>query len=214
MSIRNITVNKIKSTYHWSLVLLLFWGAISCKSTMNDYSDYMKYIANPDNGLTKTQTTSGLKISVKYLPIDYLAYTELKNSQEVKTKEEKELLKKAYENSLTFMLTFAPDEGKTFDVTKVGVANYEEFAERIENMNFNFSNYIKLETEKEEFQPELTQMESTYGLEKKRNIVLVFNRKNIQDDTKIVYKDEIFGTGTHRFLFKKEDLTSIPQFVF
>lgn len=195
-------------------MLLLLFGITSCNSTIDNYSDYMKYIASPDNGLTKTQSTSGLKISVKYLPLDYLVYAELKNAEGEKTEAEKEALKKAYENSLTFMLTFAPDEGKAFDVTKVGVADYDEFSERIENMNFNFSNYVKLESEDEEIQPELTQMESTYGLEKKRNILLVFNKKDIQDDTKIVYKDEIFGTGTHRFLFKEEDLTSVPQFVF
>lgn len=196
------------------LTLLLSVGLSSCGRTIDNYKEYMQYIASLDNGVTKVQTTSGLKISIKYLPIDYLVYNEIINLKDGKTPELIEELKKAYENSLTFRLTFAPDEGKEFDITKVGVTNYEEFAERIEVMNFNFSNYIKLETEGEQIIPELTQMESIYGLENKRDILLVFNKKEIKDNIKIVYKDEIFGTGTHKFLFQKADLSAVPQFVF
>lgn len=206
-------MSKIVIKYH--ILIFVFVACLSsCKSPITDYKQYMKYIANVENGVTKTRATSGLKMSMKYLPVDYLTYTELISSKKEATEKEKEALKKAYENSLTFMMTFAPDKGKAFDVTKVGVSNYEEFSDRIEAMNFNFSNYIKLETEGKSLPPELTQMESIYGLENKRNILLVFNKKEIIDNVRIVYKDEIFGTGTHKFLFLKEDLLAVPQFVF
>ena len=216
MQMQNIMGSKIRSTYPFlfSFYILVVIGGSSCNSTIKNYGKYMAYIAEPANGVTKEKATSGLKIRVKYLPVDYLAYSEFKNSKDIKTEEQKQALKKTYENSLTFMLTFAPDEGKKFDVTRVDVSDYEEFATRIEDMNFNFSNYIKLETEGEEIRPELSQMESTYGLEKKRNIILVFNKNEIKDNIRIIYKDEIFGTGTHKFLFQQDDLLAVPQFVF
>ena len=197
---------------HIILFFTLILGIESCSSSTSDYKEYMQYIAQSENGLTKTKTTMGLKISIKYLPIDYLVYNEIQSTD--KTKKVKEDLYKRYENSLTFMLTFSPEKDKNFDVTKVGISNYEEFSERIETMNFNFSNFITLETEQKKIIPELTQMESVYGLVNKRNILLVFNKKKIIDDIRIIYKDEIFGTGTHKFLFKKKDLLAVPQFVF
>ncbi len=203
-------MNKLNTTYRFTAITFLLFVFTECNHSIDNYKEYVQYIGAEENGVNKIKTTSGLKIGVKYLPKDYLVHRELKQSKEL----DKDHLYKAYEHSLTFMFTFSPDEGKAFDVTKVGVSNYDEFAERIENMNFNFSQYITLETEETEIIPELTQMESIYGLENKRNIILVFNKNEIKDDIKIVYKDELFGTGTHKFLFKKEDLLSIPKFVF
>lgn len=207
----NITVNKLSITYYFVGTIVLLLTTIGCNRSIDNYKEYVQYIGAEENGVNKIRTSSGLKIGVKYLPKDYLVYREFQNTKEEASKEK---LEQDYENSLTFMLTFSPDEGKSFDVTRVGISNYEEFAERIETMNFNFSQFIALETEETEVVPELTQMESIYGLENKRNIILVFNKKEIKDDIKIVYKDELFRTGTHKFLFKKADLLAVPKFVF
>jgi hypothetical protein len=188
----------------------------SCNGPITNFSDYMKYLADTENGLVKEKTANGVSLKMKYLPIDYLAYKEYENDRHLSIED----LKKSYENSLTFMMTIGPDKGKNFDITKVDVSSYEEFALRIEEMNFLMKDYLTLTVGDKEIYADLAQMESTYGLEKDRKIVLVFQHKDEQGksiltgDLTVTYKDEIFYTGINKFKFSMADINAIPEFTF
>lgn len=188
----------------------------SCNSAIDNFPDYMKYLADKENGLVKEKSTNGVSIKVKYLPVDYLAYKEFKNESGLSI----DSIKKTYENSLTFMMTIGPDKEKSFDITKVGVSSYKEFALRIEEMNFWMKDYVTLTAGGIEYSADLAQMESTYGLEKDRKILFVFQNKDEQgntlltDDLTFTYKDEIFFTGINKFKFNIKDINSIPELTF
>jgi hypothetical protein len=196
------------------LMTTLFIGA--CNLPIDDFSQYMKYLANKENGLVKEKSVNGVQIKVKYLPLDYLAYKEYENDKDLKIEE----IKKTYENSLTFMMTIGPAKDKRFDITKVGVSSYEEFALRIEEMNFWMKEYVTLSFEGKEITADLAQMESTYGLEKDRKIIFVFQNKDEQgnsiltQDITFTYKDEIFYTGINKFKFSIDDINDLPEFKF
>lgn len=198
------------------LIVALFIGA--CNRPIDNFSDYMKYLAKKENGLVKEKAANGVSIKVKYLPIDYLVYKEFTNDADTSLSVDK--IRKSYQNSLTFMMTLGPDKEKNFDITKVGVANYEEFALRIEEMNFWIKDYVTLTVGDKEITADLAQMESTYGLEKDRKIIFVFQNKDEQgktiltDDITFSYKDEIFYTGINKFKFKIDDINSLPEFKF
>ena len=196
------------------IVVSLFVGA--CNTSIDNFSDYMKFLANTENGLVKKKSANGIAIKVKFLPLDYLAYKEFINDTSLNL----EAIKKTYENSLTFMMTIGPDEDKAFDITKVGVSSYEEFALRIEEMNFWMKDYVTIKIGEKEIKAELAQMESTYGLEKDRKIVFVFQNKDaagnnlLVDDVTFTYKDEIFYTGINNFKFNIDDINALPEFKF
>ncbi len=196
------------------LMTTLFIGA--CNLPIDDFSQYMKYLANKENGLVKEKSVNGVQIKVKYLPLDYLAYKEYENDKDLKIEE----IKKTYENSLKFMMSIGPAKDKRFDITKVGVSSYEEFALRIEEMNFWMKEYVTLSFEGKEITADLAQMESTYGLEKDRKIIFVFQNKDEQgnsiltQDITFTYKDEIFYTGINKFKFSIDDINDLPEFKF
>lgn len=189
---------------------------VSCNSSIDNFPDYMKYLADKENGLVKEKSTNGVSIKIKYLPLDYLAHKEYKKENGISI----DSIKKSYENSLTFMMTIGPDKEKNFDITKVGVSSYEEFALRIEQMNFWMKDYVTLTVGGKEISADMAQMESTYGLEKDRKIVFVFQNKDEQghslltDDLTFTYKDEIFFTGINKFKFNIKDINSIPELTF
>lgn len=195
------------------VVSLFFW---SCNPPIENFSEYMKYLANKENGLVKEKATNGISIKVKYLPIDYLVYKEFSNDNNLNLEE----IKKSYQNSLTFMMTIGPGKEKQFDITKVGIANYKAFALRIEEMNFWMKDYVTIKVGDKIMKAELAQMESTYGLGKDRKIVFVFQNKDedgntiLVDDVTFIYKDEIFFTGTNNFKFNIDDINSLPEFTF
>lgn len=208
-------MNKLK--YIPLLVILLFIA--SCSNSITDINSYLKYLSDKENGLVIEKATGGILMRVKYLPTDYLVFNDLKN-KENNTPTLKDSIKQSYQNSITFMLTIGPDRNESFDITKVGVKDYEEFAQRIEEMNFNMAQYVTLKINEKEYAPALTQMESVNGLEQDRNILFVFNaldeqgKEILKSDAQLIYNDELFYTGINKFKFKMDKINNVPEFKF
>ncbi len=205
------------NSFRYILLLSLTCLLWSCsQSSISDFGKYVKYLSNPKNGLVKEKSVAGISMKVKYLPNDYQVYNDaFKTSESIDQKVFNDI-KDNYSNSTTFVLTLGPDEEHKFDITRVDLADYDEYAERIERMNFNFGEFISLEVDGIEIQPTLTQMESLYGLKKTRDIVVVFNKEDIQPnaDIKFVFKDKMFNTGINKFKFDKNDIAAIPTLDF
>ena len=191
----------------------------SCSNSITDIDNYLKYLSDKENGLVIEKATGGILMRVKYLPTDYLVFNDLKNNEN-NTLTLKDSIKQSYQNSMTFMLTIGPDRNESFDITKVGVKNYEEFAQRIEEMNFNMTQYVTLKINEKEYTPALTQMESVNGLAQERNILFVFNaldeqgKEILKNDAQFVYNDELFYTGINKFKFKMDKINNVPEFKF
>mgnify|MGYP003626904035 CR=1 FL=1 len=214
-------IGSIKEVNKFIYIAFLFLAIMfsSCNHSIDDFNTYMEYLAEKDNGLVKEKSIGGIQLKVKYLPNDYLVYNDIKQNKQ-KTKGLVDSVKLTYANSITFMMVIGPDKNESFDITRVGVDNYEEFAQRIEEINFNMMQYVKLQVNNEEYSPELYQMESTYGLEQSRKFLFVFKAKDeksntiLKDDFQFVYADEMFNTGINKFQFKHSDVNAIPQFNF
>lgn len=192
----------------------------SCNQSIDDINAYMKYLSDEDNGLVKEKSVGGIQMKVKYLPKDYLAYNDLKTNKNI-TSTLIDSVKETYANSITFMMIMGPDKHESFDITRVGVNDYQEFAQRLEEMNFNMKQYVQLKVGDKTFAPELAQMESTYGLEQSRKIVFVFNAIDEEgnkiltgDDAQFVYTDELFNTGINKFKFNVDAIEALPVLKF
>lgn len=198
-----------------AIIFLVLSVLCACKPSVLDYKSYMAYLANKDNGLTKENAAAGIKLKVKYLPLDYQVYNAIK-SLDAGSKETESSIRKSYENSLTFLFTLGPDDDESFSITRLGVKNYEEFAQRIETMSFGMKEFITLRVKDKEYKPDLAQMESINSLEQSKSIIVVFNAvdstgaKIMNDDLTFVYSDEIFNTGISRFDFKLADIKGLP----
>ena len=174
-------------------------------------------MADPENGITKEKVTHGIKLKVKYLPVNYLVYNAVKSNDGAISKVELEKIKRSYANSLTFMLTLGPDDNEAFSITNVGIENYEQFAQRIETMSFNMKEYLALYVNSKKYVPELVQMETINTLEPSKNLIVVFNNLDekgndiTSNDMTFVFNDELFYTGINKFVFKAKDLKTLPE---
>lgn len=192
---------------------------LSCsKQQVNSVAEYSKWINNPDNGLIVTRKINGLKISVKYLPSDYLVYKEMQDDNGA-IKNQLESLKNEYENSITFLMTISPDEdkGNKNDIMFDGITNYKEYSERLLSLNFEIDKNITLKTGNIELKPVLSALENTYGLSKGRNIVFAFaptkiEKQEIENSAEFdfMYSDDLFQMGLMHFNFTKKDLKNLP----
>lgn len=204
--------------YKYYLTLIAFLILLTgCQTDINSYGEYVIYLNNSENGLRQNRSINGLDISIKYLPLDYLVLNELRHEDNNINNNKITELKAAYEHSTTFLMTLGPSKTEEFDVTKIGVSNYQEFTNRILSMTYGLKEQITLELGNVKHKPALAQLEELFGLQNKRNILLVFNLTKSEqnelstNDFSISYKDEIFNTGNSQFLFKSNDLKKLPK---
>ena len=194
-------------------LFILFATLQSCNNALN-FEDYVQYIKEPANGLTKNKTVGGIAIRVMHLPVNYQTYNELKIKKGSVLKNEIDSIKNTYASSFTFLMTIGPDGNETVDITKLGVSSWEEFNQRIMDMSFNMGSMVKLKIGKKELVPEIAQMERTYGLRKSSDLLFVFNSSDLilNEDEKIdfVFSDELFFTGITKFRFDRDDILNTP----
>jgi len=200
--------------------LMAIASFISCsKTVISDKKEYLSYLANPENGLTIEKVVTGLKMKIRYMPEDYLVYNNVKEMVNC-TSRYKDSIAETYHHSLTFMVNIGPDENENFDLTRLGISSYGEFAERIEEMTFNSQNWFALTSGGKLYTPVLTKMENVNALEKSRDFIVVFNStlNSPNDITKndmiFIYTDDLFHTGVHKFQFNTEDIKKLPKFKF
>lgn len=198
-----------------SIILL---AVVSCKqSEIYDPKEFYTYLSDPDNGLVLEKNVAGINYRVKYLPTEYLAYNASKNNICPQTK--KDSLVKAYSNSLTFLLNIGPAKGEDFDITRLGVSNYQEFAQRIEEMAFGAQEWMLLKSGDKECKPTIVRMENINAQDNSRNFMVVFSAMSgsedlRQEDLCFTYSDELFNTGTNNFIFRSSDISNLPVFKF
>jgi len=202
-----------------ALILVVNIFATCKPSKITDAKEFMIYLSDNKNGLVKDKKIGGIKYKLKYLPEEYLAYNSI-NAQNNFNPKQKDSIIKLFNNSVTFVLNIGPADGENFDITQLGVNNYEEFAQRIEQMAFNATDWINLIVEETKYKPSIVRMENINALERSRNFIVVFSSEKNSDkdlrkkDMCFIYDDELFNTGTNKFIFDAKDINNIPQFIF
>jgi len=209
-------VNKIWKNSIWIFSVHLL---ISCSNVAATSEDYYTYLEDEDNGVTRTKIISDIRIKTKFLPPEYLCYQELKVSENFV---DRDSVLENYKYNVTFLVSIGPSENaeEEFDVTKVGISNYDEFKERAMIMTFYMGEFFQLKTDNGTYTPVFCEMENVYGLTYDRKFNIVFTPQNKKDELissesmTLVYNDELFNTGLSRYKFNKEDLDEIPEIGF
>ncbi len=76
--------------------------------------------------------------------------------------------------------------------------------------------HLSLEVGGKQFKPQLTEMESLYGLRQSRDFMVVFpaldesGKPVLTGDFHFVFSDDIFLTGIHKFRFRLSDIQHVP----
>jgi hypothetical protein len=197
-----------------------------CNHSSIPVDEFTRWMGDSRNGISKDKYVNGLHICLKYLPTDYLVYSDLKksfhmNKQFIPTAAITDSLKQLYALSMTFVLSIGPDERDTVgaDIMMRDVTSYPDFVNRAIALNFEMEKFISLRSGAHIYPPVLTNLENTYGLSTARNIVLVFPRPNRhnsaeKEEYEVVWNDMLYTTGIHHFIFSAHDIESIPSLSF
>jgi hypothetical protein len=201
------------------LLVVALCFMFSCRSEIRDMKSLYKWINDPENGLVKAKDVEGIKLTVKYLPAEFLALKETK--EEGGNDNFYDSLLNFYKKSHTFLLSIASKENEnTNDPMYKDLQGYTDYKQRALEMNFDMNEYVSIKTASKEYRPVLFSMENSYGLKGQRNIYLVFtddaptNQLMKEQELDFIFEDEIFQTGTNHFVFSQRDFNSIPEINF
>lgn len=206
----------------WILMMAGIFLMYSC-SRINSEHAYYRWLNAEKHHLFVTKTINGVSLSVKFLPPEYLAYKELNGRHPSKNVIDSTV--NIYHHCITFLLTMKMEnrdpETKTGDLMYKDITSPEQYDDRLQDLSFKMSEYVKLETELNTYTPVLHTFENTYGISAARSIYLVFALKDNNNDDlftsenlDIVFDDHVFMTGISHFRFRRKDLDNIPQLNF
>ncbi len=209
-----------KFTLLWVAIIGL---AAACKPHIRTEAEFYHWINDPKNGLVQSKKANDLSITVKCLPAAFLAYKEWRNIPGAGEKEMDSLLN-YYQHSRTFLMTIKPSvaqldaaTGASGDVIYQGIGTYQQYQQRVMQLNFNLGDFLGLHAGKQVFKPTLSAMENTYGVIEQRNFYLVFSdtdeKTNLlaENELDLTFQDEIFNTGISHFIFQKKKIEFLPE---
>ncbi len=208
----------MKKNHLLGLVILLACFSCTSRKEFSSISQYANWLNDPSHGALVEREVNDLKLTVKYLPPEYLA---AKDSRGL-SQSGKDSLLKSYSQSKTFLLTISPNgkAEKQGDLMFRNINNYQQYKERSFAMNFEIGEYVNLDAGDNTYAPVLSTLENTYGLEEGRSIYLVFNDHHQGEEfdkakeLDVVFNDELFNTGLHHFVFSRKNLNDIPHLIF
>ncbi|MBL8001163.1 MAG: hypothetical protein JNL05_04295 [Flavobacteriales bacterium] len=190
---------------HLLLLPLLLLGS-GCAHAPLSADELATYAADPEHGLLRKRTVSGITTTVRLVPPALAA-------QRMHLGQGEDMRKQ-----LTVVVNIAPDmESYKGDVMRAGATDRVELFQQAFDLNFNWEEMIELRCGSRSYAPVLSTLENTYGLSRDRNVVLVFVPEHADDrafydspEIELVLTDHVLGTGIQHFRFERKALLNVP----
>lgn len=179
-----------------SLTYLILLILIASCQTKVDSLQYLGEIQKSDYDLTKSKEFNSNTFKVTYEPIEKRILSRNANI----TEKEYHDLSKELDNELFFKFQIASENNLNQLIT--GQIDY-------------FSHFIKnrfalIINEKDTVQPELFQLEHTYGLTPYITYLISFNPESEVNSFSFYYDDEVFGVGLLKYHYSESQLSKLP----
>lgn len=206
--------NKLTSIITLMLIAL---GMLSCenKKPFDNVAEITAFLIEDDNGLSKSKEANGYKITLTYLPSEFLAFKDVQETQYNSLLFDS--IVNSYQGGLYFLMDISPDEkSRTGDVMLQDVYSREEYKSRFVNLTFNAEAMITLACPGDEvsYFPVLTSIEHSYGLSDNRQMLIAFEKiESITNCSSITieFDDNEFETGINKFSFSWNELKAFPK---
>ncbi|MFM2266943.1 MAG: hypothetical protein RL757_384 [Bacteroidota bacterium] len=208
MSDKRVILSKKIFTIHCSFFafLLLAWG---CGGNVSP-SGYRAYMSDPKNGLTQETNGAGFVWTCTYEPLDYVVARETRQTPTEKTLTD-------YLGMQYFMLELSDTGGggiKQAIRRKVGET---ELSKTADYFNFGMQSGIKLVASGDTMSCLKYHFEQSGGVGNKLRFMLGFNdpkrqqKPNMQTDFTLVFDNQLLGSDSIRFVFRKDDMNRSPN---
>ncbi len=185
-----------------SLALVI---AFSCSSPILEKQDFLTYLQDKQNGLVQTIEHGNYSIQLIYKPREIIWHSELQVDS-------LDSLKNHIKKFDYFTLKISRHKE---DPTNV-LAGSDDYLSAQKYLNGEIGSDIILIAASDTLRPIEYNFTPTYGTAADASVLVVFNSNlRYQDeDVRILFQDNFFGTGLSSFTFQIDDLKNIPKLKF
>lgn len=180
----------------------------SCHRTLT-HDKLVEYIANPDHGLTKERTTSGISIKVTYRPSDFLVAQEMMALPDWDEQKYQEA-RANYGKNMYFILSLSQNGN---EVLTGMVADGARFSEMVQQLSFGMGDKVIVTTAAKDTLHLVDYVyPRMYGMSSGTDMLFAFEKGNTLKEGKLYVKLLECGLniGTQQFEFEVKDIEQAP----
>ena len=176
--------------------------------------DYVQWVQDEKNPLTKTKSIDGFEFTAQYRPVLYQAIQELKATGKLQTASIQTKAKE-YEGLRTFIFRIATSDHKT-DVLKADIATPQEYYKKLQYFTSSMQNDFLLVVGRDTVRSAFVNFERTYSASPFSTFTVAFDTPQNKDHKEnipltLIYQDQILGTGPVHISFSASDFNHTPQ---
>lgn len=175
-------------------------------------AEFIKWCADKNNKLNKTKEISEFNYNIMYMPMQTMAYLELRTEQYDEAKFQKAC--EHYMDMTYFNLKIELPNGSG-ELLKYQLQSPQQYDNRIKYMSFNMQNDICLVQKGDTLNPGLYQFERIFEVAPYATVMLAFDNKkfNKENEFTIVFNDKLFDKGFIKFNYKNGQLINVPNII-
>ena len=173
-------------------------------------TNYINWIQNPENGLTKIKTIDDLKFMVQYKPYEYIVCMEEQSgniSDRLMECRMKELEGMQYYD---LKMQMKNNQG---EILKAGLQSAEQYEKRVNYFSFHMQQDIQLVDGTDTLPCVMYHFERAYDVTPVCTVLLGFKKipaNAFKPKTLLVY-DRTFNKGLLKFTFKENRMQTLPK---
>jgi hypothetical protein len=175
-----------------------------------DPLEYVKWVSNEQNGVSKSKTIDEVKYLLQYKPHDYLACMELKkdtvNKSEVEKKEQE------FKGMLYFDFKIHIPNGSA-EFLKYNISSTTEYQQRVTYCSFSMQYDISIVQNKDTIPCTMYLFERAFDVAPEGTFLLGFDEAalDVNKEMTFVFSDRLFKKGAIKFTFAPKVLNNIPK---
>ena len=197
----------MKNFINISLVILILSG---CSKGKLEPAAYRDWVNNPANGLAIERTVGDFTVTASYRPHEFVVLNEWNPDEEQSDRSFAERMKEL--EGYQYINLRLDSKDKKTEVLKTALQSQQQYYERLQYLTTLIPRDVYLVDGGDTLPCTLHHYERTYKMTSFSDISLVFENKSKQTNDKIlVFDDRLFGLGTLKFHFEKNNLNGVPQ---
>jgi hypothetical protein len=217
------TIKRVNRTFlwgFWPVLVLLQFGCGHHRPAELPLSEYKAFLGK-EEALVRYKVINDIKVGVRFLPVDYLVIKEissLANEGRQVSSILLDSLRDKYNGGLHFLLTLEPNSKEKYKNGLIfsGISSRQEYAERINVLNFHTEELVNINLGQQSYFPVLSTYESVNDLGGKISLLTVFEsdvleHSGSEDIIDFVFDDPYWGMGINHFEFDIKALMSLPK---
>jgi hypothetical protein len=172
--------------------------------------EYVKWVKNKENGLRKEKTIDDVTFSLQYKPYPYIVCLEQKKNTIADT-----LLKKRVseiDNMQYYDLVISLKSAQC-ELLKYKIGSADDYQNRVKYFSFDMQHDIRLVDGGDTLPCALYHFERIYDIAPYCTFLLGFplDKNHADAEKTLVYYDRIFGKGTIKFTYVKNEINNTPK---